>query len=191
LSLFFSRKQAYKEKYKQLAYRNAFAHYGMPGLALIMAAIAHAGYMNGPLIPQGWWTIIFFVLGWCMLCIGSILWIRSVLTFGVDNLSLLYVYYPEEGRIIDSGIYAVLRHPIYAGVLQVGIGLALLNGNANAITFAILLPLGFTGWVRLVEEKELINRFGQSYLDYREHIPAFWPRLRDTGKFFIFLFTGK
>jgi protein-S-isoprenylcysteine O-methyltransferase Ste14 len=191
LSLFFSRKQAYKEKYKQLAYRNAFAHYGMPGLALIMAAIAHAGYMNGPFIPKGWWTIIFFVLGWFMLCTGSILWIRSVLTLGVDNLSLLYVYYPEEGRIIDSGIYAVLRHPVYAGVLRVGIGLALLNGNANAIAFAILLPLGFTGWVRLVEEKELINRFGQSYLNYREHIPAFWPRLRDTGKFFIFLFTGK
>jgi protein-S-isoprenylcysteine O-methyltransferase Ste14 len=71
------------------------------------------------------------------------------------------------------------------------IGLALLNGNANAIAFAILLPLGFTGWVRLVEEKELINRFGQPYLNYREHIPAFWPRLHDTGKFFIFLFTGK
>ncbi len=52
LSLFFSRKQAYKEKYKELAYRNAFAHFGMPGLALIFAAIAHAGYMNGPFIPK-------------------------------------------------------------------------------------------------------------------------------------------
>jgi protein-S-isoprenylcysteine O-methyltransferase Ste14 len=191
LSLFFSRKQVYKGKYKELAYRNAFAHYAMPGQALIMAAIAHAAYMNGPFIPQGWWTIIFFMLGWLMLCIGVILWIRSVFTFGADNLALLYVYYTEEGRIVDTNIYGILRHPIYAGVLRVGIGLALLNGNANAIAFATLLPLGFTGWIRLVEEKELIERFGQSYLDYRKHIPAFWPRLRDTGKFFNFLFTGK
>jgi protein-S-isoprenylcysteine O-methyltransferase Ste14 len=191
MNLFFSRKQAYKEKYKELAYRNAFAHYAMPGLALIMATIAHAGYMNGPFIPPGWWTIIFFALGWFMLCIGAILWIRSVLTFGADNLALLYVYYPEEGSIIDSKIYGMLRHPVYAGVLRVGIGLALLNGNANAIAFAILVPLGFTGWIRLVEEKELIERFGQSYLDYQKHIPAFWPRLHDIGKFFIFLFTGK
>jgi len=72
----------------------------------------------------------------------------------------------------------------------VGIGLALLNGNANAIAFAILMPLGLTGWIRLVEEKELIERFGQSYLDYRKRIPAFWPRLPDFGVFFKFLITG-
>jgi protein-S-isoprenylcysteine O-methyltransferase Ste14 len=191
MNLFFSRKQASKEKYQVLAYRNAIAHYGMPGLALIMAAIAHAGYMNGPFIPQGWWTIIFFMLGWFMLCIGAILWIRSVFTFGADNLALLYVYYPEEGRIIDSNIYSVLRHPAYAAVLRVGIGLALLNGNANAIAFAILMPLGFIGWIRLVEEKELIERFGQPYVDYRKRVPAFWPRLQDMGKFSIFLITGK
>src|SRR3989304_9736061 len=155
MSLFFSRKQAYQEKYKELAYRNAFAHYGLPGLALIMAAIAHAGYMNGPFIPQGWWTIVFFALGWFMLCIGAILWIRSVFAFGADNLALLYVYYPEESRIIDSSIYNILRHPIYAGALRVWIGLALLNGNANSIVFTVFIPLGFTGWIRLVEEKEL------------------------------------
>ena len=124
MSLFFSRKQTYQEKYKELAYRNAFAHYAMPGLALIMAAIAHAGYMNGPFVPQGWWTIVFLVLGWFMLCIGAILWIRSVFAFGADNLALLYVYYPEEGKIINSSIYGILRHPVYAGVLRVGIGLA-------------------------------------------------------------------
>lgn len=191
LSQFFSRKQAYKEKYKELAYRYAFAHYGIPGLALILSAVAHAGYMNGPVIPTGWWTIVFIVLGWFMVCIGALLWIRGVFTFGADNLAMLYVYYPEEGKIISSSIYSVLRHPVYAGVLRVGIGLALLNGNANAIAFAILMPLGLTSWIRLVEEKELIERFGQSYLDYRKRTPAFWPKLRDLGTFFKFLIMGR
>lgn len=189
-SLFFSRKQVYKEKYKELAYRNAFAHYVIPGLALILSAIAHAGYMNGPFVPPGWWTIVFLVIGWFMLCIGAILWVRSIFEFGLDNLALLYVYYPKEGSLTKSSIYSILRHPIYAGVLRVGIGLALLNGNANAIAFAIILPLGFTSWIRLVEEKELIERFGQSYIDYRKDVPAFWPQLRDLGNFYKFLFTG-
>jgi protein-S-isoprenylcysteine O-methyltransferase Ste14 len=191
MSLFFSRKQLYKEKYKELAYRNAFAHYAIPGLALVFSAIAHAAYMNGPFIPLGWWTILFFVIGWFMVCVGGLLWIRSIFEFGVDNLALLYVYHPEEGRIINSSIYNILRHPIYAGVLRVGIGLALLNCNANSIAFAILLPLGFISWIRLVEEKELIERFGQSYLDYRKNTPAFWPKLSDLGRFYKFLFTGK
>ncbi len=191
LSFFFSRKLAYKEKYKELAYRNAFAHYAMPGLGLIFGAVAHAGYMNGPFVPVGWWTIVFLALGWFMVCIGALLWIRSVTIFGMDNLALLYVYYPEESRIVDSSIYSVLRHPIYASAIRVWMGLALLNGNANSIIFSIFVPLGLTGWIRLVEEKELIERFGQSYADYCKRVPAFWPRLRDLGKFFKFLLTGE
>jgi len=42
-----------------------------------------------------------------------------------------------------------------------------------------------------VEEKELIQRFGPSYLDYRKHVPAFWPRLRDFGKFLGFFVDWK
>jgi protein-S-isoprenylcysteine O-methyltransferase Ste14 len=191
LSMFFSRKKIYQERYKGLAYRNAFAHFAIPGLALIFGAIAHAGYMNGPFVPQGWWTIIFIFLGWLMLIVGAVLWIRGILTFGLDNLALLYVYHPEESKIVDSGIYSILRHPIYAGALRVGIGLALLNGNANALAFALLIPLGFFGWIRLVEERELIQRFGNSYIEYRRRVPAFWPKWRDLGKFFTFLITGQ
>jgi protein-S-isoprenylcysteine O-methyltransferase Ste14 len=44
--------------------------------------------------------------------------------------------------------------------------------------------------VRLVEEKELIERFGQAYVDYRQCVPAFWPRLRDLKGFFEFLIVG-
>ena len=191
MSFFFSRKQAYQEKYKELAYRNACAHFGIPGLAIIMAAVAHTGYMNGPFVPHGWWTMVFIALGWLALITGAALWIRGICALGMDNLALLYVYFPQEGNIVDSNIYSVLRHPVYAGVLRVIIGLALLNGNANSIAFILFAPLGLTGWVRLVEEKELIERFGSSYLDYRRRVPALWPRLQDLGKFFGFLSRGK
>ncbi len=191
LSLFFSRKKAYKEKYGELAYRNACAHYGIPGLAMILSAVAHTGYMNGPFVSIGWWTLVFIALGWLMLLVGGVLWFRAVFAFGFDNLALLYVYFPEEGKIVDASIYSILRHPVYAGVLRVIIGLGLLNGNANAIAFVLLAPLGLTGWIRLVEEKELLERFGASYADYRKRVPAFWPRWKDLGKFFRFVFIGK
>ena len=191
LRLFFTRKKDYQEKYKELAYRYACAHYGIPGLAIIMAAVAHAGYMNGPFVPRGWWTVVFITFGIWWLIVGVTLWIRGVLAFGFDNLALLYVYYPEEGKLINANIYSILRHPVYASVLRVIIGLALLNGNGNSIAFIPFAPLGLFGWIRLVEEKELIERFGSSYLDYRKRVPAFWPCLRDYGKFFGFLLAGK
>lgn len=191
LRLFFTRKKAYQEKYKELAYRNAFEHYCIPGLAIIMAAVAHAAYMNGPFVPRGWWTMVFITLGCLALIVGAALWARGIFTFGLDNLAWLYVYYPEDGKIIDWNIYGILRHPVYAGVLRVIIALALLNGNANSIAFILFAPLGLTGWIRLVEEKELVERFGQAYLDYRKRVPAFWPRPSDLGKFYSFLLTGK
>jgi protein-S-isoprenylcysteine O-methyltransferase Ste14 len=191
LSFFFSRKQAYKEKYGDLAYRQAIAHYGIPGFMTVMAAAAHTAYMNGPHVPVGWWTTVFVALGWLMILVGAGLWARAALAFGLDNAFMLYVYFPEEGRLVDSAIYGVIRHPIYAGALRVIIGLALLNGNANALAFIPFILLGMFAWLRLVEEKELIERFGVSYADHRKRVPAFWPRPRDLGKFFRFIATGK
>src|SRR5687767_805744 len=52
-SLFFAKRREYIEKYKELAYQNAFMRFALPGLAIIFAAIAHIAYMNGPKWPPG------------------------------------------------------------------------------------------------------------------------------------------
>lgn len=100
---------------------------------------------------------------------------------------MLYVYFPGKGRRVDNSIYGVLRHPVYAGALRLGLGLAFLNGNIFGL---LILPFGLTTWVRLVEEKELIERFGDGYADYRKATPAFWPHPRNLGEFFRFLIKG-
>jgi len=190
MSLFFSRKKVYQQKYGELAYRNAFAHYALPGLGIIFATMAHVGYMPGPEIPDVvWWKSVLIWAGWVFIIVGAAVLIRGILTFGADNLSLLYVYFPEEGRLVNTQIYSVLRHPTYAGVLRIGIGLGLLNANWYSLIIAALLPLGLTGWIRLVEEKELLERF-PNYAEYRKRVPAFWPKPRDLVKFFRFVILG-
>jgi len=189
LSLFFSRKALYRERYGDLAFRNAFVNFSIPGLAIIFASVAHVAYMPGVDIPNLWWKPALGLLGACFLLVAAWLWLRAVSLFGVDNLTMLYVYFPEEGRMVDSSIYGVIRHPIYAAALYIVIGLALLSGNWMALVFAALMPLGLTGWVRLVEERDLLERF-PDYGEYRKRVPAFWPRPRDLGKFFGFVLKG-
>jgi len=191
MRMFFTKKKIYIERYGGLAYRNAFGRFALPGLMLIFASVAYTGYISGPRIPISWWVSITPFLGWYFLLVGVTLWIRAILTFGLDNLAMLYVYFPKKGHRVDSSIYEVLRHPVYAGVLRLGLGLAFLNGNIFAIIFGLLiLPFGTTAWVRLVEEKELIERFGNEYIGYRKVTPAFWPRPNNLGKFFHFLLKG-
>lgn len=191
LRMFFTNKKAYIFRYGELAYRNAFVRFVLPGLALIFAAVTHIGFMPGPPLPSTWWTSLLPIAGWYFFLIGIAVWIRSILVFGLDNMTMLYVYFPKKSRRVENSIYSVLRHPVYAGVLQISIGLALLNGNAFSIFFGLLLmPFALTAWVRLVEEIELIERFGRGYVEYRKATPAFWPRLRNLGKFYQFVLKG-
>ena len=189
LSHFFTRKKILIEKYEEMAYQQAFVRFVVPGLAVIFAALAHITYMNGPKFTQPTITTTLSLFGWFLVIIGSILWIRSVLTFGLDYITMIYTYFPEDGRIINSSIYSILRHPMYAGTLHIGIGLACLNMGIYALTFAVLLPLGVSGWILLVEEKELLERI-PDYAEYRKNTPAFWPKIKNIPAFFKFLFTG-
>ena len=130
-------------------------------------------------------------VGWVLIAAGTLLGLRTVLTFGVDNLTMLYVYYPEESRFVNHKIYNILRHPAYAAVQCIAFGLALLNGSWSALACALILSLGLWGWVRLVEENELIERFGPAYIEYRQRVPAFLPRPRDLTGLFEFLIAGR
>jgi protein-S-isoprenylcysteine O-methyltransferase Ste14 len=189
MSRFFSQKKAYQQKYGDLAYRNAIVNFIIPGLGIVIASIIHLGYIAGPGIPAIWWRAILIDLGWVFAVIGVVLWARAVTSIGADNLAMLYVYFPSEGRMNDSNIYRILRHPIYAAALDIGIGLAMIHANWYALLVALILPIFLTGWVRLVEEKELIERL-PDYLTYRKRVPAFWPRPRDLFGFFRFLIFG-
>ena len=190
MSRFFSQKKIYQQKYGELAFRNAFVHFNIPGLGIVFASIVHLGYMFGVGIPDLWWKPILVGLGWVLTLTGVLLWIRTVTTFGVDNLTMLYVYFPSESRMSDSKIYQILRHPIYSAALSIGVGLAMVHANWYSLLVALFLPVFFIGWVRLVEEKELLERF-PDYSEYRKRVPPFLPRLRDYPGFFRFLILGE
>jgi len=53
------------------------------------------------------------------------------------------------------------------------------------------VPLGLTLWLRTVEERELEVRFGDGYRQYRRRTPAFFPRTRNTLRFWRFLALGR
>ena len=44
--------------------------------------------------------------------------------------------------------------------------------------------VGINIHLKLVEEKELIERFGEQYKKYRENVPALFIRLKDVRRYF-------
>jgi protein-S-isoprenylcysteine O-methyltransferase Ste14 len=190
LYLFFRFKEEFKARFGPLAYSKAVSQFGYPGVAIISTVVARIRSIPGPGIPHYWWYNVLPALGWVLIVVSFLFFLRVLQTFGVDNLTMLYVYFPEESRLVDHKIYNILRHPAYASAQRIAIGLALLNGNWFALASALIFALGLWGWVRLVEEKELIERFGPAYVEYRQRVPAFCPRRGDLKGFFEFLIVG-
>jgi protein-S-isoprenylcysteine O-methyltransferase Ste14 len=85
----------------------------------------------------------------------------------------------QKGRLLQDGIYRVVRHPRY---LSAGIGII---ANAFFINYAglyiliiVFVPLGYL--MVVFEEQELIDRFGEEYRKYQREVPPFIPRWRNT-----------
>lgn len=190
-SQFFRRKIRLKARLGNMAYRHAFRAYIVSGAAAIFAVLAHTAYLPGDRVVTGYFATLISVIIVYLLATGIIIFARAVFAFGADNLALVYVYFPEEGRIVDSSIYALIRHPTYSAVLRIGVAIGLWHGTWFSIAFALFMPFGMTIWLKLVEEAELMERFGEGYATYRRTVPAYVPRLRDWGKFWRFLVLGK
>jgi protein-S-isoprenylcysteine O-methyltransferase Ste14 len=84
----------------------------------------------------------------------------------------------EDHELVQSGPYALVRHPIYASVIAMllATGFAV-SGWAQFAIAAVLVIAGTEIRVR-AEERLLANRFGPQFNAYRARVPAYVPFLR-------------
>jgi protein-S-isoprenylcysteine O-methyltransferase Ste14 len=87
----------------------------------------------------------------------------------------------SKGELAISGIYSYIRHPQYLGFILITGGMLI-----QWPTFITLLmwPVLILAYGRLAgrEERELEERFGSEYAEYRSGVPPFFPRLRLTWR---------
>lgn len=75
-------------------------------------------------------------------------------------------------RLVDRGIYGVVRHPQYLGIVLLNITLLLLN--QNWITASISLVSSLLLIFGIGEEEVILKKqFGEAYNSYCQRVPAF------------------
>jgi protein-S-isoprenylcysteine O-methyltransferase Ste14 len=80
----------------------------------------------------------------------------------------------QDHELITSGPYALVRHPIYTGLLLALLGSALARGEWRGL-LAVLIVFGVL-WQKLrLEEKFMRNQFGESYEAYSRRVTALVP----------------
>lgn len=123
------------------------------------------------------WLILPDIITW----IGAFLFLLSYLLYAEvlrENAYLLRTIEVEKDqKLIDTGLYGVVRHPMYAATLVLFLSMPLILGSL--ISFIIFLAYPFIIVKRIKNEEEVLERDLKGYKKYKEKvkyrlIPYIW-----------------
>ncbi len=121
-----------------------------------------------------YWDILFIV-GLFIITIGLVIRIISIRQLGkYFSYSVAKV---ENQELIEKGLYKVVRHPAYLGqiIIFIGISIALSNWLSVIIMLTSIL-IGYLYRIK-VEEKFMIELFGDRYYDYQKRTKKLLPKI--------------
>jgi len=108
-----------------------------------------------------------YVIGWSITFYATFV----INHFELFGLQQAFYYFkqqsPPENPFVEKSLYKVVRHPIQLGVL-IGVWSA---GTMSASHF--MLALGMSGYIFIglyFEEKDLVDKLGEQYLDYKRRV---------------------
>lgn len=119
----------------------------------------------------------------CLVVSLAGLFIRvHTLGFVIPNTSGRNTHKQIADGINKTGMYSLLRHPLYLGNFLMWLGIGMLTEN---IWFNLFFILGFWLYyerIMYAEETFLIKKFGDEYTKWSKDVPPFIPRLSNYEK---------
>ncbi len=117
-------------------------------------------------------TPAWFWLGLGMVACGLILTLFARAWLG-GNWSAV-VTLKQNHELVRTGPYALMRHPIYTGLMLALIGTAIAIGDWRALAGVALIAAGLMRKL-MIEERFMAEQFGEAYARYRAHVRALVP----------------
>ena len=125
---------------------------------------------------------------WLALVAGALIYFPGLAFLLWGRLALGKMYFVSTGfgaqlyadhRLVTHGPFAIVRHPMYLGLIASAVGSLLLYNTWTTAAFAIFAP--FVLFRARREEQALAAEFGKQWQEYCKRVPAFLPRLKRRG----------
>lgn len=140
------------------------------GFFLLYQENPNWGPLNRRFLPDKLWSDW---LGSALCAAGVLFAIWARRTIGKDWSAEVQI--KEGHKLIRSGPYAHIRHPIYTGLLLATLGTAILVGEYRALLGVAMFLVGFIRKARK-EESFLAAEFGPAFEEHRRQTGFFLPR---------------
>jgi protein-S-isoprenylcysteine O-methyltransferase Ste14 len=132
-------------------------------------------------IPLPWLYRQVWPSGICSFSVGAVFTVVGLLfaVWARQHLASNWsssVTIKQGHELITTGPYALVRHPIYTGILTGFLGTAIALSQVRGLIGFVLLFLGF--WAKLrMEERWMRSQFGETYATYAHQTAALVPYL--------------
>jgi protein-S-isoprenylcysteine O-methyltransferase Ste14 len=156
---------------KQIGFRAEIPYRVVLLIGGLIFAIPARGY-HGPLrlwyvtLPEAWICVAFIAIGFAFCWWGRIylgpLWSGNVTR-------------KDDHRVVDTGPYAIVRHPIYTGVLIAVLATCVAKGTVWGIVGAVIIAIGLWMKARLEEHWLSKELDPGSYHEYRRRVSMLVP----------------
>jgi len=119
--------------------------------------------------------------GWKLLCL-----VITLLGLGIRDFTIGFTPAGTSGRntkvqkansLNTTGIYSVVRHPLYLGNFFMWMGVVMVTGHSWFVLLTALVFWLYYERIILAEERFLSERFGDVFRNWASRTPAFIPRL--------------
>ena len=127
-------------------------------------------------------TTVDIVTTWTI-CLGALtvlvafvsVWLTTSAVFALGKQWAIQAQIVEDHKLITNGPYAIVRHPIYTGMLGMLIATGLVTTYPAILAAAVAVYIvGF--YVRTSQEEKLLREaFGSEYEAYAKRVPALVP----------------
>lgn len=107
--------------------------------------------------------ILLLILGVAAIGLGIYLWFAANFKTKVDT-------YITGNRLATTGVYGIVRNPIYSAFWLVCIGAILIENNIVLFSVPVICWAYMTVFLKKTEEQWLLNLHGQEYLDYCKRV---------------------
>ncbi len=123
-------------------------------------------------------SIMSQVSGWVLIAFGAIIATLALANYQISEFvgthQLQHNEQPFGGTLKTNGLNAYTRHPLYFGVLLLVWGIFLVFPLKAFLAIATVTTL-YAVIGSLLEEKKLIEEFGDVYIEYKKKVPMLLP----------------
>ena len=136
-------------------------------------SLDYYGFLKPGKIPKA--QIFMFTIGILLIIAGITLWVKSVLLQKIGTEI-------KKGHLITTGVYSIVRNPIYSAFLFVFTGVLFLACNLYLLSLPFIFWIYLTILMKCTEEKWLKEKFGDEYVMYLQRVNRVIPWFRKNRR---------